>query len=36
VVSGRVTVQDGALPGVDEAAVAARSRELAAALWKRW
>jgi putative selenium metabolism protein SsnA len=36
VVSGRVTVEDYRLPGIDEAAIAAESRALAASLWKRW
>ncbi len=34
--SGRVVVEDGRFPGVDEPAIAAESRALAAALWKRW
>jgi cytosine/adenosine deaminase-related metal-dependent hydrolase len=36
VVSGRVVLSDGRPSGLDEAAVAAEARRLAAALWRRW
>ncbi|MFN0152298.1 MAG: putative aminohydrolase SsnA [bacterium] len=36
VVGGRVVARDGRLTGIDEDAIFAKSRELAAALWKRF
>lgn len=36
IVNGKVRMADGALQNVDEVAIARRSRELAAAMWKRF
>ncbi|MCE7874558.1 putative aminohydrolase SsnA [bacterium CPR1] len=36
IIGGRVVVRNGQVSGVDEVELAARCRELAAALWSRW